>query len=56
MQKMIAYLRTQGTQRLVATVLDYNDRMLKLARELGFQEDSQGTADEGTRRIFLPLT
>jgi len=56
MQKMIAYLRTQGTQRLVATVLDYNDRMLKLARELGFQEDSQGAADEGTRRIFLPLT
>ncbi len=39
MQKMITYLRSQGTQRLVATVLDRNARMLKLAKELGFEED-----------------
>jgi len=56
MQKMIAYLRTQGTQRLVATVLDYNTRMLKLAEELGFEVDNLGTAEGGTRRIVLSLT
>lgn len=56
MQKIIAYLRSQGTQRLVATVLDYNDRMLKLARELGFEEGAIGTTDDGVRGILLKLT
>ncbi|MFZ4478714.1 MAG: bifunctional acetate--CoA ligase family protein/GNAT family N-acetyltransferase [Rhodoferax sp.] len=56
MQKMIAYLRSQRTQRLVATVLDYNDRMLKLAAELGFEEEARGTEDAGTRKISLRLT
>ena len=56
MQKMIAYLRSQGTQRLVATVLDYNDRMLKLARELGFEEGDIGTTGDGIRGILLKLT
>jgi RimJ/RimL family protein N-acetyltransferase len=56
MQKMIAYLRTQGTQRLVATVLDYNTRMLKLAEELGFETDVLGPAESGTRKIVLTLT
>lgn len=56
MNKMIAYLRTQGTQRLVATVLDCNQRMLKLARELGFEEDRRRQPGDGTRDIFLPLT
>ncbi|MDO9195788.1 bifunctional acetate--CoA ligase family protein/GNAT family N-acetyltransferase [Rhodoferax sp.] len=56
MQKLIAYLRSQGTQRLVATVLDYNDRMLRLARELGFEEDSGNEDGEGTKGIFLSLT
>jgi acetyltransferase len=56
MQKMIAYLRSQGTQRLVATVLDYNDRMLKLARELGFEEGAIGTTGDGVRGILLKLT
>jgi acetyltransferase len=56
MQKMIAYLRAQGTQRLVATVLNYNERMLKLARELGFKEEASRQAGEGTRGIFLSLT
>ena len=55
MQKLIAYLRTQGTQRLVATVLDYNARMLKLAKELGFREDSKIRNGDGTKGIFLPL-
>ena len=56
MQKMIAYLRTQGTRRLVATVLDYNTRMLKLAEDLGFETDLLGTAESGTRKIVLSLT
>ena len=55
MQKMIAYLRSQGTQRLVATVLDYNARMLKLAKELGFQEVKDNQDGDNTKAIFLPL-
>ena len=56
MNKLIAYLRSQGTLRLVATVLDYNDRMLNLAKELGFEEDTNKQDGEGTRGIFLALT
>jgi len=56
MKKLIAYLRTQGTQRLVATVLDYNDRMLSLAQELGFEDDENERDGEGTRGIYLDLT
>ena len=56
MEKLIAYLRTQGTQRLVATVLGYNDRMLKLAKELGFEEDPAKKEADGTKGIFLRLT
>ncbi|MEO6294119.1 MAG: GNAT family protein, partial [Burkholderiaceae bacterium] len=57
MQKMIAYLRSQGTQRLVATVLDRNARMLKLAKELGFEDDhaSKDAHEAGVKAIFLPL-
>jgi acetyltransferase len=54
MRKMIDYLRGHGTQRLVATVLTENTRMLDLARELGFVfEEVQ--ADDGTCAIHLPL-
>jgi len=56
MNKLIAYLRTQGTQRLVATVLNYNDRMLKLAKELDFEDDPGKRDGDGTRGIFLTLT
>jgi acetyltransferase len=55
MQKMIAYLRSQGTQRLVATVLDYNERMLKLARELGFKEVNSDEDIRGYKAIYLSL-
>jgi acetyltransferase len=45
MRKMIVHLKARGTQRLVATVLRENERMLELAKGLGFgfepaQEDS----------------
>jgi acetyltransferase len=55
MQKMIAYSRAHGTQRLVATVLDCNDRMLKLARSLGFEVVDGNKSGDGTREIFLQL-
>ena len=56
MKKLIDFLRANGTQRLVATVLDYNERMLKLARDLGFEEDATKRSGDGTKEIFLPLT
>lgn len=56
MNKLIAYLRTQGTRRLVATVLDYNDRMLNLAKELGFEEHPLEQDGDGTKGIYLKLT
>ena len=56
MRKLIAYLRSQGTARVVATVLDQNERMLKLARELGFEEDPQSKGEEGVKSIVLSLT
>jgi len=56
MQKMITYLRGQGTQRLVATVLDYNERMLGLARQLGFESEDKGSGETGVRDIRLALT
>lgn len=55
MEKLITTLRAQGTQRLVATVLNQNERMLKLARELGFVEDGIREDSAGTRAIILPL-
>jgi len=54
MQQIIDYLRQHGTQRLVATVLAENTRMLQLARELGFAE-SPNPDEPGTRWIELPL-
>ena len=56
MKKLIAYLRAQGTQCLVATVLDNNNRMLSLAKELGFKDDENEQDGEGSRGIYLNLT
>lgn len=56
MCKLITYLRSQGTQKLVATVLDHNTRMLQLAHELGFADVAQGGDLSGTRKIVLALT
>jgi acetyltransferase len=54
MKTLIAYLRARGTQRLVATVLKENDRMLGLARALGFDVQRQ-PADPSTYSITLNL-
>ena len=56
MKKLIAYLRAQGTQCLAATVLDNNNRMLSLAKELGFKDDKNAQDGEGSRGIYLNLT
>jgi acetyltransferase len=54
MQRIIDYQRGQRTQKLVATVLAENTRMLELARQLGFVErpSDQG---EGIRYVELAL-
>ena len=44
MKQIIDYLRRHGTQRLVATVLNENTRMLQLARDLGFREERTSTS------------
>lgn len=54
MRKLIRTLREHGTQRLVATVLAENDRMLGLATQLGFV-DSDEPSENGTHRIHLDL-
>ncbi len=54
MDKLIGYLRAQGTQRIVATVLRENHRMLELAHSLGFQ-DAALQEDGGTRSIVMAL-
>lgn len=54
MQRIIDYQRGQGTQKLVATVLAQNTRMLDLARGLGFKESASAEGD-GVRWIELVL-
>ena len=54
MNKMIRYLRAQGTKRLVATVLGDNHRMLKLAYQLGFT-NSHVQPEHGVRAIEMDL-
>jgi acetyltransferase len=53
MGKLIDYLRARGTQVLSAVVLTENQRMLALARDLGFTVEPRN--EDGTRRIRLPL-
>jgi acetyltransferase len=54
MEKLIAYLRGQGTRRVVAVVLEENDAMRGLGKRLGFREGPPDRAD-GTRRIWMDL-
>jgi acetyltransferase len=53
MHKLIAYQRSRGTRRLVATVLAENERMLQLAGELGFVAEAPNA---GVRNISLALS
>jgi acetyltransferase len=54
MAKLVRTLRERGTQRLVATVLTDNARMLELSRDMGF-EVGPTAPGEDTREIWLPL-
>ncbi len=54
MNKLIAHLRARGVQRLVATVLVENERMLALAQALGFVLDEAGSG-AGVQAIHLDL-
>ncbi len=54
MEKVIAFLRGRGTQRLVATVLAENTAMRQLAAQLGFLESEQ-QPEPTVRRIELAL-
>jgi acetyltransferase len=54
MRKLVAYQRAQGTRWLVATVLQENERMLKLAQELGFGVDKPAP-EPGVVAIRLDL-
>jgi acetyltransferase len=52
--KMISYLRGRGTQQLHATVLKQNDRMLVLAKDLGFAVDTE-QPDDSSVALTLAL-
>ena len=54
MHKLIAYQRSQGTAKMVATVLRENGRMMELAQQLGFV-DSAVQEDHSTRSIEMDL-
>ena len=54
MNKLVAYLRGRGTQRLHATVLKENRRMLALADDLGFLRDAVQDEDDVVA-LTLPL-
>ena len=54
LHKLVRTLRERGTQRLVATVLTDNHRMLELATELGFSV-APSAQDNSTRDIWLTL-
>ena len=54
LRKMIAYLRSQGTRRLVGIVLAENQRMLELAQRLGFTLGPHAPGRD-TREVWLGL-
>ncbi len=56
LDKMIRYARSRGTQRLVASVLRENHKMLALAADNGFEfVESADAAPSDTREIALVL-
>ncbi len=55
MQKLIRYLQSQGTERLVATVLKQNTRMLSMAKQLGFVVDSAEQLETDSKALCLLL-
>ena len=54
MRKLITHFRSRGTRRMVGDVLKENERMLELARHLGFELDPSAQAPD-TARVVLAL-
>jgi acetyltransferase len=54
MRKLITHFRSRGTRRMVGDVLKENERMLELARHLGFEVDPSAP-DPDTTRVVLAL-
>jgi acetyltransferase len=54
MRKLITHFRSRGTRRMVGDVLKENERMLELARELGFEVDP-AHSEPDTHRVYLDL-
>jgi acetyltransferase len=54
MRKLITHFRNRGTRRMVGDVLKENERMLELARHLGFEVDlDHGDPDAARVRLSL---
>ena len=54
MDKLIRYLRANGTRRLEAVVLQENTRMLEMARRLGLR-DAPEQPEFDTRALVMDL-
>jgi acetyltransferase len=54
MRKLITHFRSRGTRRMVGDVLKENERMLELARHLGFEVDPSAP-DPDTTQVVLAL-
>jgi acetyltransferase len=52
LDKMVGYLRSHGTQRLVAMVLRENTAMRKLATRSGFEVDAAGSDGSSLRHVL----
>ena len=52
MRKLITHFRSRGTRRLVGDVLKENERMLELARHLGFEVDPDAQEPDTTRVVL----
>jgi len=52
MRKLITHFRSRGTRRMVGDVLKENERMLELARQLGFEVDPDAQEPDTTRVVL----
>jgi acetyltransferase len=52
MRKLITHFRSRGTRRMVGDVLKENERMLELARHLGFEVDPSAQEPDTTRVVL----
>ena len=52
MRKLITHFRNRGTRRMVGDVLKENERMLELARHLGFEVDPSAQEPDTTRVVL----